>query len=60
MIDPKERIDACQALQHEWISDPDEIPGAKLNRRNTLVRLTAFNARRRLRGVVLGLIARKR
>ncbi|KAK3741157.1 hypothetical protein QZH41_011823 [Actinostola sp. cb2023] len=60
VIDPQQRIDARQALHHEWVRDPDEIPGSKINRRNTLVRLTAFNARRKLRGVVLGLIARKR
>ncbi|XP_031551185.1 calcium/calmodulin-dependent protein kinase type II delta 1 chain-like [Actinia tenebrosa] len=60
VVDPQQRIQAAEALKHEWICEPDGIPGSRLNRRSTLVRLTAFNARRKLRGVVLGLIARNR
>ena len=57
-MNPEERITASQALRHEWISKGDGIPS--LHRQTTFVRLTAFNARRKLKGVVLGLIARKR
>ena len=57
-INPDERITAPEALRHDWIAQGDFVPA--LNRRTTLVRLTAFNARRKLKGVVLGLIARKR
>ena len=46
------------ALQHEWIARSYVVPA--LNRQTTLVRLQAFDARRKLKGVVLGLIARKR
>ncbi|EDO33022.1 predicted protein [Nematostella vectensis] len=60
VVDPRDRITAVEALKHEWVSGSDDIPGLRLNRQSTLVRLTAFNARRKLRGVVLGLIARKR
>ena len=56
--DPDERLSVSQALSHEWIAHWDSAPS--LNRRTTLVRLTAFNGRRKLKGVVLGLIARKR
>ena len=45
-------------MRHEWISKGDFVPS--LHRQTTYVRLTAFNARRKLKGVVLGLIARKR
>ena len=57
-VNPDERIIASEALRHDWISQGDFVPS--LNRKTTLVRLTAFNARRKLKGVVLGLIARKR
>lgn len=57
-VNPDERITAPEALRHDWIAQGDFVPA--LNRRTTLVRLTAFNARRKLKGVVLGLIARKR
>lgn len=57
-VNPDERITASEALRHDWISQGDFVPS--LNRKTTLVRLTAFNARRKLKGVVLGLIARKR
>ena len=57
-MNPEHRITASQALRHEWISEGDVIPS--LHKQTTFVRLTAFNARRKLRGVVLGLIARKR
>ena len=57
-MNPEERITASQALRHEWISKGDGIPS--LHRQTTFVRLTAFNGRRKLKGVVLGLIARKR
>lgn len=53
-----ERITASDALRHDWIAQGDFVPS--LHRRTTFVRLTAFNARRKLKGVVLGLIARKR
>jgi len=58
VVNPDERITASQALRHEWITQGDFVPS--LHRRTTFVRLTAFNARRKLKGVVLGLIARKR
>lgn len=58
IVNPEERITASQALRHEWISKGDGIPS--LHRQTTFVRLTAFNGRRKLKGVVLGLIARKR
>ena len=51
-------MSSSEALRHEWIAQGDFVPS--LHRRSTLVRLTAFNARRKLRGVVLGVIARKR
>ncbi|KAL9974921.1 hypothetical protein ACROYT_G012025 [Oculina patagonica] len=57
-VNPDQRITASQALCHEWISQGDFIPA--LHKQTTFVRLTAFNARRKLKGVVLGLIARKR
>ncbi|XP_068725680.1 calcium/calmodulin-dependent protein kinase type II subunit delta-like [Montipora capricornis] len=57
-VNPDERISASEALRHEWIAQGDFVPS--LHRRSTFVRLTAFNGRRKLRGVVLGLIARKR
>lgn len=57
-VNPDERMSASEALRHEWIAQGDFVPS--LHRRSTLVRLTAFNARRKLRGVVLGVIARKR
>ena len=57
-MNPEQRITASQALRHEWISKGDVIPS--LHKQTTFVRLTAFNARRKLKGVVLGLIARNR
>lgn len=57
-VNPDERITASEALRHDWITQGDYVP--TLHRRTTFGRLTAFNARRKLRGVVLGLIARKR
>ena len=58
IVNPEQRITASEALCHEWISKGDVIPS--LHKQTTFVRLTAFNARRKLKGVVLGLIARKR
>lgn len=57
-VNPEDRITASQALRHDWISQGDFVPS--LHKETTFVRLTAFNARRKLKGVVLGLIARKR
>ena len=57
-VNPDERITASEALGHDWITQGDYVP--TLHRRTTFGRLAAFNARRKLRGVVLGLIARKR
>eukprot|EP00118_Oscarella_pearsei_P029154 m.3795 g.3795 ORF g.3795 m.3795 type:complete len:475 (+) comp9820_c0_seq1:98-1522(+) len=57
-IDQDERITASEALAKPWINQLGLAPPTE--RKGTLQKLKAFNAKRRLRGIVFALIAHRR
>jgi serine/threonine protein kinase len=57
-IDQDARITADEALQNKWIQNTTRV--STLEKRGTLFRLRAFNAKRKLRSAIFAIIAHRR
>lgn len=55
MVEPTERIDAAQALEHEWMTTgSDDLARKNLEHNHGL--FVAFNAKRKLKQAVSGIV----
>ena len=55
-VDPEKRITAEEALNHQWIAQPEIVAG-KVMRQETIANLRKFNsARRKFKAAVLATI----
>lgn len=55
-LDPDSRITAVEALNHPWIKERDKYAGRK-HLINTVEEMKKFNARRRLKGIILSSVS---